>query len=262
MAKVEGQVRFSISRTGSWKNLGSGGGDIEEGGKGGKEGALAGSTGASAAPERTPNELVVNIKSAAKLKGVDKSGTSDPYVIVKCGGKTFRTDVKDKELNPTWNKKFKFALDRNNMPANARLEMTVMDSNRMISTFLGMVVCDVEQTFGGDNVLQDVEKDYPLKNKKLTSETQGTLKVSAKWAFSKQAAVKKGKKKGVLSVFTTNTLSRFEDSESDSDDVSDEDDGDGGVEAEDAPVRLLISIYMGGGGGGGGAHAWPEGVLL
>ncbi len=227
MTEVEGELHFRASRDGSsWKALNNGGG-IEEG--------LAGKA------QKVPNQLVVKIISAAKLKAVDRGGTSDPFVILKCGGKTFRTTVKQKELNPKWGETFKFPLDANNMPANTQLELTVKDSNLLTTVFLGKVSLDVIKTFGGDNALKEVKKTCPLKNKTLTSDSQGTLDVSVQWTCAKPDGAKDGKKKGVfakgVSVFTTNTLSRFNAAESSDSSDCGSDDDDEGVDADDAEVR-------------------------
>jgi hypothetical protein len=232
MTEVEGELHFRASRDGSsWKALNNGGG-IEEG--------LSGNDAGKA--QKVPNQLVVKIISAAKLKAVDRGGTSDPFVILKCGGKTFRTGVKQKDLNPKWGETFKFPLAADNMPANTQLELTVKDSNMLTTVFLGKVSFDVIKTFGGDNALKEVKKTYTLKNKTLTADAQGTLDVSVQWTCAKPDGAKDGKKKGVfakgVSVFTTNTLSRFKAGDTSSDDSDcGSDDEDEGVEAEDAVVR-------------------------
>ena len=45
----------------------------------------------------------VKIIKGIDLMAGDKNGTSDPYVKVKCGNREFKTNKKDKTLNPEWN---------------------------------------------------------------------------------------------------------------------------------------------------------------
>ncbi|KAI7818249.1 C2 domain-containing protein [Gamsiella multidivaricata] len=50
-----------------------------------------------------PGNLTIHVVEADGLLGVDKSGTSDPYVRVSIGGKSlFKTKVKKENLSPNW----------------------------------------------------------------------------------------------------------------------------------------------------------------
>ena len=62
--------------------------------------------------------LLVNIKSARKLK-VGDLRSSDPYVIVRLGiNQKFQTKVKSMTLNPDWNEEFRFEVRRRKMPGS------------------------------------------------------------------------------------------------------------------------------------------------
>lgn len=51
--------------------------------------------------------LTVFVDGAKGLKAADRNGYSDPYAQFTLNGlKVFKSDVKKKTLNPTWNEKF------------------------------------------------------------------------------------------------------------------------------------------------------------
>ena len=52
--------------------------------------------------------LEVHVISAANLMAKDRGGTSDPYVLLELAGTKHRTKTIDKELNPSWDERFKF----------------------------------------------------------------------------------------------------------------------------------------------------------
>jgi Ca2+-dependent lipid-binding protein len=52
--------------------------------------------------------LIVTAHSASKLMAKDMSGASDPYMVLKVGGKEYRTTCVKKTLEPEWNEEFRF----------------------------------------------------------------------------------------------------------------------------------------------------------
>mmetsp|Transcript_10016 Transcript_10016/g.25945 ORF Transcript_10016/g.25945 Transcript_10016/m.25945 type:complete len:350 (-) Transcript_10016:367-1416(-) len=52
--------------------------------------------------------LAVVIQSAHGLEAADLEGTSDPYVILECGGQKDKSTVVEKTLDPDWNETFEF----------------------------------------------------------------------------------------------------------------------------------------------------------
>lgn len=57
--------------------------------------------------DRTPRKLVVLVVEASGLAAMDtKKGYSDPYVKLSLSKQLFKTQVKRKLLNPTWNELF------------------------------------------------------------------------------------------------------------------------------------------------------------
>lgn len=72
----------------------------------------------------------VHVVSARGLKGVDKSGTSDPFVRLKVGKDHSKTKHIKKSLDPQWNETFKFKVTE----APVGLELDVKDHNTLSSS--------------------------------------------------------------------------------------------------------------------------------
>jgi synaptotagmin-1 len=88
-------------------------------------------------------KLTVAVLEARKLKKMDITGASDPYVKLKLFdskgkriGKKKKTSVKSCNLNPYWNESFVFIIDE-------------MDMKRVL---LDMTVCDYDLIGGGDPI--------------------------------------------------------------------------------------------------------------
>eukprot|EP01064_Diplonema_japonicum_P030206 TRINITY_DN506_c4_g1_i1.p1 TRINITY_DN506_c4_g1~~TRINITY_DN506_c4_g1_i1.p1 ORF type:complete len:318 (+),score=69.82 TRINITY_DN506_c4_g1_i1:47-1000(+) len=79
-------------------------------------------------------KLDVRIVGCRNLANTETFGTSDPYVVVSCEGKKYKTTVKDGQLNPEWNEKFTFMIADEN---SSRLEMEVWDSNTIKDSQMG-----------------------------------------------------------------------------------------------------------------------------
>lgn len=80
----------------------------------------------------------INIESASDLPNVDGPGDkSDPYCDVYVGGLTDRTQTIDNDLNPVWNKKMAFFLNKK----VEKMELKVTDQNCMTKDiFLGRAI--------------------------------------------------------------------------------------------------------------------------
>ncbi|KAJ3054726.1 hypothetical protein HK097_000972 [Rhizophlyctis rosea] len=82
--------------------------------------------------------LRVQVVEAKGLTAKDRSGTSDPFVIVKLGDQTARTSVCPKTLNPVWNATFDFTVTP--VLFDAPIVFTVWDKDRIGKDFLGQIV--------------------------------------------------------------------------------------------------------------------------
>ena len=79
-------------------------------------------------------ELSLVVQRAEGLAAMDRSGKSDPYVIVRVGGQEVeRTSVQPETLNPTWDESFVIK------PANEQIVLEVYDKDRSFDDFLGLL---------------------------------------------------------------------------------------------------------------------------
>ena len=75
--------------------------------------------------ETEPQEvLTVRLLGGKDLPSADRNGTSDPYVKLSVGGKTKKSEVVKKTLNPTWDQSFSF---KGSELQSSKLELTCMD---------------------------------------------------------------------------------------------------------------------------------------
>merc|ERR1712228_901 len=109
--------------------------------------------------------LRIKIISAKELKGVNRNGTSDPFVILRINenkDSEQRTAIKKKTNNPVWNETVEFRVSADEI-AKGCLHLTVKDrdkwtKNREIGT-LKFEIKDIMQN--SDDV---INKDYKLHN--------------------------------------------------------------------------------------------------
>merc|ERR1712051_456789 len=85
----------------------------------------------------TSGKLTIGILECKKLKKMDITGASDPYVKIKLLdskgkriGKKKKTTVKNANLNPYYNESFVFMVEEN-MLRSVMLELTVLDYDRI-----------------------------------------------------------------------------------------------------------------------------------
>ncbi|ETO23355.1 hypothetical protein RFI_13829 [Reticulomyxa filosa] len=106
-------------------------------------------------------EVKLTVNNGKDLPAMDKSGTSDPYVVVEIGKKTFKTKHVTKSLNPSWNESFLFSVKD---PVHEKISIKVFDYNAFgNATKMG------ELTLPVVNILKApggciMEKDYPLES--------------------------------------------------------------------------------------------------
>ncbi|XP_015759468.1 PREDICTED: myoferlin-like [Acropora digitifera] len=76
--------------------------------------------------------LKVEVTGATNLPDVDKfSGKSDPYAVVRFQGQEQKTDVREDELNPTWNKEFQYDLNGQKLSPQETLLIKVKDYEKI-----------------------------------------------------------------------------------------------------------------------------------
>jgi len=103
------------------------------------------------------HKLVVELIEAVDLPAKDKEGTSDPYVVLKVGGREVgETKVVQKTLNPKWNEKFTVdVLD----PLKEQVEFFIYDKDFIGKDAIGSVSLGLGSLFFGKRA----EFDLPIK---------------------------------------------------------------------------------------------------
>ncbi len=78
-------------------------------------------------PDEANSSLIVECVEATNIPGVDRSGTSDPYVKIRIAKEKRKTTVKKKTLSPVWNE----SLTWENLPSlPTELTVSIWDWNR------------------------------------------------------------------------------------------------------------------------------------
>jgi len=106
-------------------------------------------------------EIKVTVNTGKDLPAMDKSGTSDPYVIIDVGKKSSKTKHISKNLNPSWNESFVFPVKD---PIHEKVLLKVYDHN-----VFGSAENMGEITVPVVNILKApggcvMEKEFPLEN--------------------------------------------------------------------------------------------------
>ncbi|KAI9469131.1 MAG: hypothetical protein EXX96DRAFT_492606 [Benjaminiella poitrasii] len=120
--------------------------------------------------------LTVTLLKAKDLKAVDKSGTSDPYVVFTVNGDVaYKSPVVKKNCNPTWkNEKFEVPII-SRVTASFRIE--VFDWNQISG--------DVPLGSGGITIRGDMVESYSAKEVEIPLDGQagdtGSVRVRFKW---------------------------------------------------------------------------------
>ena len=90
--------------------------------------------------------LRVQVLKARNLAPKDKSGTSDPFLVLNIGDEKEATSVVNKTLNPEWNQTFEFPV----LTADAALlEVICWDKDRFKKDYMGEFDVVLEELFQG-----------------------------------------------------------------------------------------------------------------
>ncbi|KAL9599585.1 MAG: hypothetical protein Q9219_003741 [cf. Caloplaca sp. 3 TL-2023] len=114
--------------------------------------------------------LKTTVLRARNLAAKDKSGTSDPFLIVTLGDAKESTPIISKNLNPEWNVSF-------DLPVigiqSLLLEAVCWDKDRMGKDYLGEFDIALEDIFDNGRTVQE-PKWYTLKSKRKGEKKKGT----------------------------------------------------------------------------------------
>ncbi|TKA70171.1 hypothetical protein B0A55_05825, partial [Friedmanniomyces simplex] len=89
--------------------------------------------------------LRVQVIKGRNLAPKDKSGTSDPYLVITMGDKKEATSVVSKTLHPEWNQTFDFPVSS---AESALLEAVCWDKDRFKKDYMGEFDVMIEELFG------------------------------------------------------------------------------------------------------------------
>ncbi|KAF5025237.1 hypothetical protein F66182_2703 [Fusarium sp. NRRL 66182] len=120
--------------------------------------------------------LRVSILKGKDLAAKDRSGTSDPYLVVSSGESRIVTNDVPKTLNPEWNVTEEIALTS---VQNLMVEIICWDKDRFGKDYMGEFNLALEEIFGNENVEQEPTW-YRLKSKrpgKKTSVVSGEVQL-------------------------------------------------------------------------------------
>ncbi|KAK3621929.1 phosphatidylserine decarboxylase [Elasticomyces elasticus] len=92
--------------------------------------------------------LKVQVQKGRGLAPKDKSGTSDPYLVITVGDKKEATSAISKTLNPEWNQTFEFPVVS---AESALLEAVCWDKDRFKKDYMGEFDVMIEDLFAAGN---------------------------------------------------------------------------------------------------------------
>jgi len=129
----------------------------------------------------------ITVVEARHVASMDKSGTSDPYVVLKSSFNTqkFKTKIQYKNLTPQWNQDFIFFTST----AEGTIELQMFDKDVIYKDeFMGEVKVNLADVADG----QVLEKWFPIENeplKKKIDPVQGEMKLKIKFTGPVKAKV-------------------------------------------------------------------------
>eukprot|EP01120_Amphizonella_sp_Union-15-10_P015634 TRINITY_DN807_c0_g4_i1.p1 TRINITY_DN807_c0_g4~~TRINITY_DN807_c0_g4_i1.p1 ORF type:complete len:439 (-),score=89.98 TRINITY_DN807_c0_g4_i1:106-1422(-) len=137
------------------------------------------------------NPLIVTCVEARNLSAMDKTGTSDPYIVLRAtwSKQIFKTKVVKKSLTPVWDQTFTFYLE----DCKGILTLKVWDKDKWSSDdYLGKCDIELDPFIHGDLVdawypLTDEPKKTFNKNKKVGP---GEIHLKIHYATSHNASTK------------------------------------------------------------------------
>ncbi|CAD6582059.1 MAG: hypothetical protein ASARMPREDX12_000739 [Alectoria sarmentosa] len=140
----------------------------------GKNGVSSQPNSRGTSPMRTPTEakglvLRTRVLRARNLTAKDKSGTSDPYLVVNLGDAKQSTPTVSKNLNPEWNVSFDLPIDG---IQSVLLEAVCWDRDRFGKDYLGGFDVVVEDIFANSKTVQE-PRWYTLESRRKGGKKKG-----------------------------------------------------------------------------------------
>jgi len=124
--------------------------------------------------------LIINIKSAVGLPGMDLDGKSDPYVLIKFGQREYKSKIHRHTLNPIFDEQFRLLVTEKELHYDLSFE--VWDWDRLSSDdYIGVHTVNLQSIASLPVVHKQLHNfEYPLHNdktKKLKGKNVGFLTV-------------------------------------------------------------------------------------
>ncbi|KAI9838403.1 MAG: hypothetical protein M1819_005672 [Sarea resinae] len=124
--------------------------------------------------------LRTSVLKARNLAAADRSGSSDPYLVVTLGDARQATQAISKTLNPEWNVRFDLPIIG---LQSVLLECVCWDKDRFGKDYLGEFDVAVEDVFADGQTTQE-PKWYPLKSKRKGSKKKSKISGEVQLQFS------------------------------------------------------------------------------
>ena len=119
--------------------------------------------------------LRVKVLKGRNLAAKDKSGTSDPFLIVTLGDTKEATSVERKTLNPEWNQTFEFPVVSGD---SALLEAVCWDKDRFRNDYMGELDILLEDVFTTTATTEPEPKWIKLEERRTGRKKKKSMAVS------------------------------------------------------------------------------------
>ncbi|KAF2681648.1 hypothetical protein K458DRAFT_420415 [Lentithecium fluviatile CBS 122367] len=203
----------------------------------------------SASPRRTMSDLAknglvlrANVIKGRNLAAKDRSGTSDPYLVLTLGDAKEATPTINKTLNPEWNTTLEFPITG---PQALLLEACCWDKDRFGKDYMGEFDVILEDVFQNSQTVQE-PKWFPLESRrsgKKKAVVTGEIQIQFSLADASNPNANAEDVMRKFMTFTTNTpspdededeaLLRSESAENDAEDAAEDEDEESSDEALD-----------------------------
>ncbi|KAJ3221612.1 hypothetical protein HK099_003308 [Clydaea vesicula] len=122
-------------------------------------------------------KLKIVVHEARNLLAADRNGFSDPYVIIKVGPLSSKTNVIHKTLNPCWEYEAEFLITPVMIHADFEILFTCWDKDFLGNDFLGQVRIPIAE-LGKAKFSETTPTWYPFHQRNFKDKISGDLKIS------------------------------------------------------------------------------------
>ncbi|EDO36862.1 predicted protein [Nematostella vectensis] len=117
-----------------------------------------------------PGKLYVSNLRAKCLPGINQNGQSDPFAELSVQGSKKKTEVIKDELNPVWNEKFEWDLQKRALSPDESLHIQVKDWERLgRNRLLGQATVPLKELVKGSSNTMQAEVNLTDSNGRQTA---------------------------------------------------------------------------------------------